>query len=152
MASFARSTDVRGAGQRRRAQAGTTLIELLVSTMIIGLAVLILVGAISTGILDATLTKRNTAVTAAVEYELEKIGAAKFASVPSPYSECFAVDTTASPTQVGLGAGCPPGTNLRADVTEQDVQPGVQDWTVQVNTYPTVAEIGTPVSVYKVNR
>jgi len=120
--------------------------------MIIGLAVLILVGAISTGLLDATLTKRNTAVNAAVEYELEKIGAAPYASTPSPWSECFAVDTAAAPLQVGLGATCPPGTNLRADVSEQDVQPGVQNWTVNLNTYPTVARVGTPVSVYKVNR
>lgn len=152
MACFARSTDVRGAARRRRAQAGTTLIELLVSTMIIGLAVLLLVGAISTGILDATLTKRNTAVNAAVEYELEKISAGPYSNTPAAYSECFAVDTAAAPTQVGLGGACPASTSLRADVTETDVQAGVQDWTVQVKTYPSVGAVGTPVSVYKVNR
>lgn len=138
--------------RRHRAQAGTTLIELLVSTMIIGLVVVLLVGAFSTGLLDATLTKRNTAVNAAVEYELERIGAATYASTPTPYSECFAVDTAATPTRVGLAGGCPAGTNLRADVTESNVQAGVQQWSVQVRTYPSLGAVGTKVSVYKVDR
>jgi type II secretory pathway pseudopilin PulG len=143
-----------GRAPRRRpgGQAGTTLIELLVSTMIIGIAVLLLVGAFSTGLLDATLTKRNTAVTAATQYELDKIGAAAFSSAPAPYSECFAVDNSAQPVAVALGGSCPAGSSLRVDVTENDAQAGVQVWTVQVLTYPARAAIGTPVSVYKVNR
>ena len=68
--------------RRRRAQAGTTLIELLVSLMIIGLVVVILVGSFSTGLLDATLVKRNTAVTAAQGFELEKIAASPFSTSP----------------------------------------------------------------------
>lgn len=138
--------------RRHRAQAGTTLVELLVSVMIIGIAVLLLVGSFSTGLLDATLTKRNTAAQAAVEYELEKVGAAVFSATPVPYSECFAVDTSASPAQVAYEASCQSGTNLRADVTETDVQAGVQQWAVQVRTYPALGALGTPVSVYKVNR
>ena len=138
--------------RRRQAQAGTTLIELLVSVTIIGLSLLLLVGAFSTGALDATLTKRNTAVNAAAEYELEKIGASTYSATPAAYSECFAVDNSAAPTQVALDGACPAGTNVRADVTEQDVQPGVQDWTVQLDAYPDVSPVGTPVSVYKVDR
>jgi type II secretory pathway pseudopilin PulG len=142
------------AQRRRRAQAGTTLIELLVSTMIIGIAVLMLVGAFSTGILDATLTKRNTAVNASVEYELEKIGAAVFSSTPVQYSECFAVDSSAAPSRVALGGACPGGSNLRADVTEKALtgQPGVQQWSVQLRTYPSLGAVGAVVSVYKVDR
>ena len=145
---------MQGRARRRRpgGQAGTTLIELLVSTMIIGIAVLLLVGAFSTGLLDATLTKRNTAVTAATQYELDKIGAAAFASAPVPYSECFAVDNPARPVAVALGGACPAGSSLRVDVTENDGQPVVQVWTVQAITYPALDAIGTPVSVYKVNR
>lgn len=146
------STDAGRSLRRRKAQAGTTLIELLVSMVIIGLALLILVGSFSTGLLDATLTKRNTAVNAAAEYELEKIGASVYSATPQPYSECFAVDANVPPTEVAFAGTCPAGTNLRADVTEQDVQPGVQDWTVQLNTYPAVGHVGAPVSVYKVNR
>jgi type II secretory pathway pseudopilin PulG len=138
--------------RRRKAQAGTTLIELLVSTVIIGLAVLLLVGSFSTGLLDATLAKRNTAVNASIEYELEKIGAATFSSKPTPYSDCFAVDTPADPTQVGFAVSCPAGTNLRADVTESDVSAGVQKWSVRVLTYPELAALGAAVSVYKVDR
>jgi type II secretory pathway pseudopilin PulG len=136
--------------RRHRAQAGTTLIELLVSVMIIGLAVVMLVGAFSTGVLDATLAKRYIATAAAQQYELEKIGAAAFNGAPSPYSECFAVDTAAAPTQVALGDSCPGGTSLRADITESDAQPGVQEWAVRVVTYPSLGAIGSTVSVYKV--
>jgi Tfp pilus assembly protein PilV len=135
-----------------RTQAGTTLIELLVTAMIIGMAVLLLVGAFSTGVLDATLTKRNTAVNAATEYELEKVGAAPYMTSPTSYSECFAVDEAAPPTQVAFGGSCPAGTSLRADVTETDMQSGVQQWTVLIYTYPSPAVIGSPVSVYKVKR
>lgn len=138
--------------RRRRAQAGTTLIELLVSIAIIGLVVVLLVGAISDGLLDATLTKRNTAVNSVVEYELDKIGAAPYASAAAPYSECFTVDTSSSPTAVALGAACPDGTSLRADVTESTVETGMQQWQIQVVAYPTLASIGSAVSVYKVDR
>jgi Tfp pilus assembly protein PilE len=138
--------------RRRRAQAGTTLIELLVSITIIGLVVVILVGAFSTGLLDATLSKRNTAVTAAQEYELEKIGASAFSRTPSSYSECFAVDNAATPTQVVIGGSCPAGATLRADVTESDVQPDVQLWAVNVVSYPSIGAVGSAVSVYKVSR
>ena len=138
--------------RRRRAQAGTTLIELLVSITIIGLVVVVLVGAFSTAVIDGTLAKRNTAVTAAQEYELEKIEASVFSGTPSAYSECFVVDHPGAPTQVGLGGSCPAGTSLRADVTESDAQPGVQQWAVNLVTYPLISPIGSTVSVYKVNR
>lgn len=140
--------------RRHRTQAGTTLIELLVATMIIGLALLLLVGAFSTGLLDATLSKRNTAVDAASEYELEKISAAVYTTSPGPYSECFAVDTAAPPNEVGFRGACPEGTNLRADVTESAVmhQAGVQQWAVQIYTYPSHGAVGAAVSVYKVDR
>jgi type II secretory pathway pseudopilin PulG len=139
--------------QRHRAQTGTTLVELVVSMGIISLVLLLLVGAWSTGILDATLVKRNTAAGGAVEFELERIQAANFSAAGQPYSECFAVDTSSAPTLVGFQEACPAGSNLRLDVTETDVQAGVvQMWTVQVRTYPAAAAIGTPVSVYKINR
>lgn len=138
--------------RRHRWQAGTTLIELLVSTMIIGIALLMLVGAVSTGLLDSTLAKRTTAVQAAVSYELEKIGASAFMASAANYSECFAVDSAAPPSQVAFQGSCPGGSNLRADVTEVDVQTGVQRWSVQVLSYPALAPIGSPVSVYKVSR
>jgi type II secretory pathway pseudopilin PulG len=138
--------------RRRRAQAGTTLIELLVSMMIIGLVVVILVGTFSTGLLDATLVKRNTAVTAADEYELEKIGASPYSNSPGSYSECFAVDNAATPRQVAMGASCPAGTALRADVSPTGVEAGVQQWAVQIRSYPSLGAVGPAVAVYKVNR
>ncbi|TMB94892.1 MAG: hypothetical protein E6J40_12915 [Chloroflexi bacterium] len=138
--------------RRHRQQAGTTLIELLVSTLIIGLVLVLLVGAFSTGVLDTTLAKRNTAVAAAVQYELEKIGAATYSATPAEYSECFAVDNPQRPATVGYGGSCPRSADLRADVTESEVQAGVQQWTVSIRTYPALGAVGSPVSVYKVKR
>jgi hypothetical protein len=137
--------------RRRRAQAGTTLIELLVSIMIIGLVVVVLVGSFSTALIDATLVKRNTAVSAAQEYEVEKIGASTYNSSPAPYSECFAVDAAVAPTMAS-GGSCPAGTNLRADITETDFLVGLQLWAVQIETYPALSKVGEPVSVYKASR
>ena len=142
-----------GRSRRHRAQAGTTLVELVVSVAIIGLVMLLLVGAFSTGLLDATLVKRNTAADAATQYELERIQASTFSATPISYSECFAVDTPAGPAPVDYQAACPSGSNIRLDVTEADVQAGaIQQWTVQVVTYPALTVIGKPVSVYKINR
>ena len=141
------------AARRRRAQAGTTLVELVVSIMIISLALTLLVGAFSTGLLDATLVKRNTAAAAAVEFELERIHGSTFDSSPNAYSECFAVDTAAAPAMEPYQGSCPAGSDLRLDVTESDVQAGlVQQWAVVVKTYPALGTIGTTVSVYKINR
>jgi hypothetical protein len=142
--------------RRHRAQAGTTLIELLVCTVIIGLALLLLVGAFSTGLIDSTLVKRNTSVDAAVSYELEKIGAAAF--VKPSYSECFAVDSPGAPREVAFGGTCAGGpADLRADVRvgppeDSTIPAGVQQWTVQLVTYPGLIPVGSPVSVYKANR
>src|SRR5579864_7621743 len=113
-----------GRSARHRAQAGTTLVELVVSIGIIGLALMLLVGTFSTGLLDATLVKRNTASDAAVEFELERIQSSSFSAAPQPYSECFAVDTAATPSLIAYRADCPGGSNLRLDVTEADVQAG----------------------------
>jgi prepilin-type N-terminal cleavage/methylation domain-containing protein len=140
------------AERRRRAQSGTTLIELLVSLMIMGLLVVVLVGAFSTALLDATLAKRDVAVSAAGQYEIEKIGAAAFNDKSAAYSECFAVDKSAPPTQVGMGGSCPAGTNVRVDVSVTTVSPHVQQWTVQFRSYPALGTVGSAISVYKVNR
>ena len=138
--------------RRRRAQAGTTLIELLVSLMIIGLVLVVIVGAFSTGILDATLTKRITVATAAQQYELEKIGAAAFNGSPAAYSDCFNVDSAVAPTQVAANGSCQSGTSVRADVSATSPQQGAQKWSINVVTYPALVSIGSTVFVYKVNR
>jgi type II secretory pathway pseudopilin PulG len=132
---------------RRRAQAGTTLVELLVSLTIMGLALVLIVGTISTGLLNAALAKRNTAAEAVVQYELEKIAAMPFDS--SPYSECFATESPASPAS----PPCRVDDTLRADMS---VGPGPtatsRKWTVTVVSLANDAQVGSPISVYKVNR
>jgi Tfp pilus assembly protein PilV len=138
--------------RRHRAQAGTTLIELLVSTVIIGLALVLLVGMFSTGVIDSNLAKRETGAQAAGQYEIEKIDAKQ--ANPNGYSECFASDGSSGPTMVGYGGNCPPSARIRADVSAAPVQlngVNLEQWTIQVNTWPAPAPIGSRLSIYKVN-
>lgn len=141
--------------RRRRAQAGTTLVELLVSMMIMGLALALIVGTFSSGLLDASLAKRNTAVEAVIQYELGSVGASQFDPAAQSYSECFATEAPTAPAVVSSYAGsCPAGQfSLRADVTwTAGPNSNVQVWTVTVIAWPDGGQIGQPVSVYKVNR
>ena len=134
---------------RHAAQAGTTLVELLVSITIIGLSLALIVGTFSTGLIDSALSKRNVAVEAVTQYELAKIRSASFTSTQS-YSDCFAIVNTASPLAAsGYQGTCPAGFDLRADVSYQPYSATVQDWTIVVNTMPAAARVGSPLSVYK---
>lgn len=143
---------MRSREQRHRAQAGTTLVELIVSVAIIGLVLVLLVGAFSTGLIQSVLIKRSTAANAAREFELERIAASSYMTSPQPYSECFAAESASAPTVVAYQSTCPGGTTVRADVSEVDVQSGVQQWTVNIAAYPALSAVGTPVSVYKIRR
>lgn len=145
--------------RRRRAQAGTTLVELLVSLMIVGLAVSLVVGTFSTASLNATLAKRNTAVQAVVQHELDKISGAPFTDSPQAYSECFTTEVS-DPTEPpllpemhNLGDACTSlSFTIRADVTVNRISTTRQLWTVSTASWPEAAQIGKSISVYKVNR
>jgi type II secretory pathway pseudopilin PulG len=139
---------------RRRAQAGTTLIELLVSMTIVGLALVLIVGTFSTGLLDATLAKRNTSAQAVTQYELDRIGASPFVSSAPSYAECFATESPTSPTLLAnFSDPCPSGSALRAEVTlTQSPTPTTQLWKITVKTPDGSAAIGSPLSTYKVDR
>jgi type II secretory pathway pseudopilin PulG len=139
---------------RRRAQAGTTLVELLVSMTIVGLALVLIVGTFSTGLLDATLAKRNTSVQAVSQYELDRIGASPFSPSAASYSECFATESPTAPTVLAnFSDPCPSGSALRAEVTlTQSPTPTTQVWKITVKTPDGSAAIGSPLSTYKVAR
>lgn len=142
---------------RRRAQAGATLVELLVSLVIASLALALVVGTLSTGLLDSTIAKRNTAAQAALQYEMEAIGAAAFNPGAAPYSDCFATEDSTSPSPAGgYQLACPAGPyTLRADVAWQWLAsaPGsVQVWTIVITSWPSNAAIGSSISVYRINR
>jgi prepilin-type N-terminal cleavage/methylation domain-containing protein len=141
---------------RRRAQAGVTLVELLVSLVIAGLALALIVGTFSNGLLDSTIAKRNTAAQGVLVYEMEAISASTFSSSAPSYSDCFATESPTLPTPAGgYQAACPSGPyTLRADVSWQWLgsSPGVQVWTVTITAWPADAGIGKTVSVYKINR
>jgi type II secretory pathway pseudopilin PulG len=141
---------------RRRAQSGSTLVELLVSVVIMGLALVIVVGTFSTGLIDSSVAKRNTAAQAVLQYELEKIGSSTFDGSAQPYSECFATDNPTAPTTLAENQSCPSGSfALRADVSwtpGSGSSSGMQLWTVSVIGWPSGTQAASPVSLYKANR
>jgi Tfp pilus assembly protein PilV len=143
--------------RRRRAQAGTTLVELLVATVIMGLALAILIGLFSTGAVDSILASRDGAAQAASEYELDKIASQPFDPSHPAYSDCFASAGGTSPVGVAYQGGCPSGSTIRADVNapaacnSQTFQT-CQQWTIVLNSWPAAAPIGKPVSTYKANQ
>ena len=136
---------------RRRAQAGTTLIELLVSLTIAGLALALVIGTISSGLLDATLAKRNTAIHAVLEYEMEQVSGSPFSASAPSYSDCFATERPSLATRAPAYQGtCPTGYSLRADVSRQDAPCSVQTWTIAVSTWPAGSPTGASVQICKV--
>ena len=139
---------------RRRAQAGTTLVELLVSLVIASLSLALIVGTFSTGLLNATLAKRNTATTAVVQYEMGQVGASQFNPSAASYSECFATEDPTNPALASSYQGaCPSATyTLRADVNRLPDVGNLQAWSISVSSWPAGGAIGNPVSVYKANR
>ncbi|HKV88714.1 MAG TPA: type II secretion system protein [Candidatus Dormibacteraeota bacterium] len=140
---------------RRRAQSGTTLVELLVSVVIIGFALAIVIGTFSTGLLDATLAKRNTAAEAVAQYELDKISASTYAGDAPGYSECFATESSNAPAPAaGYRGACPDSTDtVRADVAwVPGAAANIQVWTVTVVSLATASQVGNPISVLKVDR
>jgi type II secretory pathway pseudopilin PulG len=141
---------------RRKAQAGATLIELLVSVVIIGLALVLIVGTFSTGLIQATLAKRNTAAVAIVQYEIEQITGGPFTDSPSSYSDCFATEDATSPPRPALSfQGACAGTSyvLRADVAVAGgPNPDSQVWSITVVSLPGAGQVGNVVQIIKVNR
>ena len=141
---------------RRQAQAGATLVELLVSLVIMGLALVLIVGTFSTGLIQATLAKRNTAAVAIVQYEIEQISGGPYSDSASAYSDCFATEDPASPpTTLGNFRGaCPAGAYvLRADVSvAPGPAPNSQLWSIAVTIWPGSAQVGSTVKIIKVNR
>jgi type II secretory pathway pseudopilin PulG len=141
---------------RRQAQSGATLVELLVSVVIMGMALTLIIGTFSTGLLDATLAKRDTAALAVVQYELDQISGRPYNSSAQAYSDCFATEATSAPTPANSYRGtCPDSTyTLRADVSPQQPAPGpnVQMWSIAVVSWPNGAQVSGPIQIVKGNR
>ena len=132
--------------RRRRAQAGTTLVELLVATVIMGLALVIIVGLFASGVVDSTLSKRDVSAEAATQYEMDKIASAPYDPNAPGYSDCFGTDGTVS------AGGCVTPSGVKADVSVTPVSNGLQQWTITVSAWPAATKIGKPISVYKASR
>jgi type II secretory pathway pseudopilin PulG len=142
---------------RRQAQSGTTLVELLVSVVIMGMALALIVGTLSTGVLDAALAKRSTAATAAVQYELDQISGGAYNDLAKSYSDCFATEDATSPPAPApagfLGACTGSSYVLRADVAKASgPTPTSQLWSVTVVSWPSAGQVGNTVQIIKVNR
>jgi len=140
---------------RRRSQSGATLVELLVSLVIASLALALIVGTLSTGLLDSTIAKRNTAEQGILQFEMESVGASTFSPSATSYSDCFATESPTAPMPATAYQGpCPSGPyTLRADVSWQWQQTGaVQLWKVTIVAWPSNAGTGSSVQFYKGNR
>lgn len=142
---------------RRQAQSGATLVELLVSVVIMGMALALIVGTLSTGVLDAALAKRNTAATAVVQYELDQISGGAYNDSAQSYSDCFATEDAKSPpapAQPGFLGVCTGSSYvLRADVAvASGPTPTAQLWSVTVVSWPSAGQVGKTVQIIKVNR
>ncbi len=139
---------------RRARQSGSTLVELLVAVVIIGFALALVVGTFSSGLLQSTLAKRDTATTAVIQFEMDSVTGAPFNTSPQNYSDCFATETPASPPwTTNYQGSCPANTyTLRADMVVVPGPGASQQWTISVITWPTLAPTGKPVSFLKVNR
>jgi type II secretory pathway pseudopilin PulG len=136
---------------RRQAQSGATLVELLVSVVIMGLALTLIIGTFSTGLLQATLAKRNTSAAAVVQYE---IGQAYDASAQS-YSDCFDTDGAGSaPWRDPVYQGACQGGQytLRADVKVAAGPGSTQRLSVTVISLATAVPVGPTVDVVKSSR
>lgn len=132
---------------RRRAQSGATLVELLVSVSIMGMALTLIIGTFSTGLLQATIAKRNTAATAVIQYELEQ----GYDASAQSYSDCFATeDASVAPTRAAFQGSCSGGSfTLRADV-QVGPGPGTTELlSVTVISLSSSAQLGRPVQVIK---
>ena len=141
---------------RRQAQSGATLIELLVSVVIMGLALTLIIGTFSTGLLQSTLSKRNTAAITATQYELEQVSGTVYGVLPSRYSDCFTTegDTTPPWRTSSYRGACPSGAfTLRLDVTSAaGPSPNTQVWSITVRSWPGAGKIGDTVQTIKVDR
>jgi len=139
---------------RRRAQSGVTLVELMVSLVIASLCMALIVGTFSTGLLDTSIVKRNTAVEAVIQYEMEIVGAMAFSASAKPYSDCFATEDPSSPAAASSYQGsCPSQVfTLRADVGWQwkPSSTSVQVWTITVVASPSGGSTNHSLQVYKV--
>ena len=138
---------------RRAQQSGATLVELLVATVIMGFALAIVVGTFSTGLLDSAIAKRNTAAVAVTQYELDLISGSAFNPGAQSYSDCFATENPTSPLTTLPSLACPSGPyTLRADVSMSLLGANSQQWTITVLQLPGGNQVGSPVSLIKVNR
>ena len=141
---------------RRQAQAGATLVELLVSLVVIGLALTLIVGTFSAGLLQSSIAKRNTARGAIVQYELDQISGGAYSASARSYSDCFATeDASSPPATLGRFRGACPGSTyvLRADVTvAPGPAPNTQLWSIAVISWPSAAPVGGTVQIIKVHR
>lgn len=135
---------------RRQAQSGATLVELLVSIAIMGLALTIVIGTFSTGLLDSARSKRNTAAIAVVQYELDQIGGSPYTRSPQSYSDCFATESAGTrPKTVAYKSSCLGSVyTIRVDVlVAAGPVPNSQMWTITVFNWP-----GSQVQTVKVTR
>jgi type II secretory pathway pseudopilin PulG len=132
-----------------------TLVELLVSCTIIGLALSLMTGSFSSAVIGARIARNTTGADLILQSELDRVRAAPYAVAAVSFSECFATEGSLAPapTVIAYQGSCQGFDLYRADVSVgPGPVPNVQRWTVIVQSWPQPAPIGQAVDIIKDNR
>jgi prepilin-type N-terminal cleavage/methylation domain-containing protein len=138
-------------------QRGMTLVEVLVACAMVGIGLSFMTGSFSTAVIGARIA-HNSAVNQAISaYEQGRIRSAPYNPSASPYSDCFAIDSSRAPvpapSPTSYRGGCQPFATFRADVNPT---PGptsnLLQWTVTINSWPNPNPLASPLSFYRDNR
>jgi type II secretory pathway pseudopilin PulG len=129
------------------------MVELLVSTTIIGLALSLMTGSFSSALIGSHIARNTTAAEVIIQSELDQVRARTYDASAVSFSECFSTSGGEAPATGGFPGSCSASDLYRADVARlADPQPNVQRWSVTVQTWPQPRPIVPAVDVFKDNR
>jgi prepilin-type N-terminal cleavage/methylation domain-containing protein len=141
------------AAGRGRHQRGFTLVEMLVTSAVLGVAMVLVVGMISVAVKGGVQEKQLVLLQVAVQYEVDKVSAT---APTAGYTDCFLIGDQAgsgpapAPAVTAGTPSCPAGDNVQAVVsgpsTTTQLSP-LPCWTVTVTYVPTGKSPPGPTSV-----
>jgi type II secretory pathway pseudopilin PulG len=134
-----------------------TLVEMLVSCTIIGLALSLMTGSFSSAVIGARIARNTTAAESITQSEFDRVRAGSYSA---SFSECFATEGSNAPPPriIGYKQDCLGYDLYRADMTlgpwpaSGTPNPNIQRWTILVQSWPQPAPIVPAVDILKDTR